>query len=363
MSIEPFHSITPEMLQILEHASKSATISRPVLIIGERGTGKELIAQRLHFLSPRWQKAFVTVNCAALSEELLDSELFGHEQGSFTGATKTKVGRFEIAAEGTLFLDEIGLMSTRLQEKLLRVLEYGEFQRVGGSTTIIAKPRVIGATNEDLPTQVTRGKFRADLMDRLSFDVITLPPLRARRPDILYLAEKFGLAMAKELKLPQFSDFSAAAKKRLLDAPWPGNVRQLKNVVERAVFFHGPRAEPIEEVLIDPFDSPYRPASPYRTAAPAAPTVPDHDSSTSSSPAPSPSLEHSKQPDSQAHDVYRLGEFDQVDLKEQVAQLEQQAIAHALQLSRHHQKKAAERLGISYHAMRGLLKKYPQLAD
>lgn len=354
MAIEPFHSITPEMLQILEHASKSATINRPVLIIGERGTGKELIAQRLHFLSPRWQKAFVTVNCAALSEELLDSELFGHEQGSFTGATKTKVGRFEIAAEGTLFLDEIGLMSTRLQEKLLRVLEYGEFQRVGGSNTIIAKPRVIGATNEDLPTQVSRGRFRADLMDRLSFDVITLPPLRARRPDILYLAEKFGLAMAKELKLPQFSDFSASAKKRLLDAPWPGNVRQLKNVVERAVFFHGPRAEPIDEVLIDPFESPYRPGS--AKATPPAPNL-------ASSPAAAAPLGQNQQLGAKADDVYRLAEFETVDLKEQVAKLEQQAIAHALQLSRHHQKKAAERLGISYHAMRGLLKKYPQLAD
>lgn len=354
MSIETFHSISPEMLQILEHTSVSATIARPVLIIGERGTGKELIAQRLHYLSPRWEKTFITVNCAALSEELLDSELFGHEQGSFTGATKKKVGRFELAAEGTLFLDEIGLMSTRLQEKLLRVLEYGEFQRVGGSTTIIAKPRVIGATNEDLPSRVSQGQFRADLLDRLSFDVITLPPLRARRADILYLAEKFGLAMAKELKLPQFSDFSPSAKKQLLDAPWPGNVRQLKNVVERAVFFHGAAEKPIDDLLIDPFASPYRPAPPAGlTSSPATSPANNHGSNAAFTVAPA------APPEKKA--VYSLGPFEQLNLKDEVADLEQRAVAHALAVSRHQQKKAAEALGISYHALRGLLKKYPSL--
>lgn len=341
MAIEPFHSISPEMLQILEHVSKAAEIIRPVLVIGERGTGKELIAQRLHYLSPRWQNAFVTVNCAALSEELLDSELFGHEQGSFTGATKKKVGRFEVAAEGTLFLDEIGLMSTRLQEKLLRVLEYGEFQRVGGNTTIVAKPRVIGATNEDLPQAVAQGRFRADLLDRLSFDVITLPPLRARRADILYLAEKFGLAMAKELRLPQFSDFSAEAKTALLAAPWPGNVRQLKNVVERAVFYHGPNEAPIATVMVDPFASAYRPSA----AQPAPPQ-----------PAP-------PQAQPQQELLYTLAPFDELALKDEVAELERQAVSRALAISRHHQKSAAERLGISYHALRGLLRKYPELVS
>lgn len=348
MTIEPFHSISPIMLQILEHASKSATIARPVLIIGERGTGKELIAQRLHYLSPRWQQPFVTVNCAALSEDLLDSELFGHEQGSFTGATKKKIGRFEIASEGTLFLDEIGLMSTRLQEKLLRVLEYGEFQRVGGSTTLNAKPRVIGATNEDLPRQVARGKFRADLMDRLSFDVITLPPLRARRADILYLAEKFGLAMTKELKLAQFSDFSAEAKKAMINAPWPGNVRQLKNVVERAVFFHGDNSSPITEVIIDPFASPFRPKQVAETQDGSAKThLPDRPA----------------EPVATSHALYSLASFGSTDLKGEVATMEQKAIAHALTLTHHHQKDAAERLGISYHALRGMLKKYPQLLE
>lgn len=346
MSIEPFHSISPEMLQILEHVSKAAEISRPVLIIGERGTGKELIAQRLHYLSPRWQNAFVTVNCAALSEELLDSELFGHEQGSFTGATKKKIGRFEIAAEGTLFLDEIGLMSTRLQEKLLRVLEYGEFQRVGGNSTIVAKPRVIGATNEDLPRAVERGSFRADLLDRLSFDVITLPPLRARRADILYLAEKFGLAMTKELRLPQFSDFSSQAKTALLSASWPGNVRQLKNVVERAVFYHGPNEAPIDEVIVDPFASAYRPVRVDRDS-PLLGKEPQSD----------------QQPPAKAsHPLYELHAFEELSLKDEVAKLERRAVSRALTISRHHQKTAAERLGISYHALRGLLRKYPELS-
>lgn len=353
MAIEPFHSISPEMLQILEHVSKAAEIARPVLIIGERGTGKELIAQRLHYLSPRWQNAFVTVNCAALSEELLDSELFGHEQGSFTGATKKKIGRFEIAAEGTLFLDEIGLMSTRLQEKLLRVLEYGEFQRVGGNATIVAKPRVIGATNEDLPRAAARGTFRADLLDRLSFDVITLPPLRARRADILYLAEKFGLAMTKELRLPQFSDFSARAKSELLSAPWPGNVRQLKNVVERAVFYHGPRGEPIDEVIVDPFASAYRPA-------PMAGARQEAQRSAQQGPSEPPAA---AQVDKSDKALYSLEPFTEIALKDEVASLERQAVGRALTISRHHQKTAAERLGISYHALRGLLRKYPELTE
>ena len=179
-------------VDLLEQVSRVAPTERPVLVIGERGTGKELIAARLHFLSQRWERTFVKVNCASLSEDLLDSELFGHEAGAFTGAVRRHVGRFERADGGTLFLDEIANASMRVQEKILRVIEYGEFERVGGSDTQTVDVRVIGATNLDLPRQVERGRFRADLLDRLAFDVLTLPPLRARPDDIPLLADHFA---------------------------------------------------------------------------------------------------------------------------------------------------------------------------
>jgi len=167
----------PAWLAALEHISRVAPLDRPILVIGERGTGKELIGERLHFLSKRWDGPFVKVNCAALSEELLDSELFGHERGAFTGATERRAGRFELADGGTIFLDEIATASSRVQEKLLRIIEYGEYQRLGGEKVLSADVRVTAATNVDLPALVKAGQFRADLLDRLAFDVITLPPL------------------------------------------------------------------------------------------------------------------------------------------------------------------------------------------
>ena len=154
----------PSLSQALEHASHLAAIDRPVLILGERGVGKELFAQRLHFLSTRWEQAFIQVNCAALSEGLLDSEIFGHEAGAFTGASRLHRGKFEQADGGTLFLDELGTMSTRLQEKLLRVLEYGVFERVGGRETLEVDVRVVAATHADLPALVEQRLFRADLL-------------------------------------------------------------------------------------------------------------------------------------------------------------------------------------------------------
>ena len=199
-------------LRVLEQVSQIAPLNKPVLIIGERGTGKELIAARLHYLSERWDQTYSTLNCAALSESLLESELFGYEAGAFTGASKRREGRFESADRGTLFLDELANTSGAIQEKLLRVIEYGSFERVGGSRTVTVDVRLVAATNEDLPSLADSGEFRADLLDRLAFDVITLPPLRERKEDIMLLAEHFAINMAREMKLELFSGFTAKAQ-------------------------------------------------------------------------------------------------------------------------------------------------------
>ncbi len=216
--------------------SRAATINRSVLLVGERGSGKEIAARRLHYLSPRWQQSLVTVNCAALPPSLIETELFGYEAGAFTGANKTRKGRFEEAQGGTLFLDEIGLIPLEVQEKILRVVEYGTYERVGSSTTHEVNVRIIGATNADLPTLVTEGKFKQDLLDRLSFEVLFLPPLRERGEDIILLAAYFANKMALECGREPTIRFSETVQQQLLSYPWPGNVRELKNVVERAVY-------------------------------------------------------------------------------------------------------------------------------
>src|SRR5690349_14120398 len=180
-SLPPLLGESPAFLEMLAQVSRIAALDRPVLVVGERGTGKELVAARLTFLSPRWDKPFIKLNCAALAESLLDSELFGHEAGAFTGAARRRPGRFELADGGTLFLDEIANASLAVQEKLLRVIEYGSFERLGGSDTVSVDVRVIAATNADLPGRVGAGSFRADLLDRLAFDVVMIPPLRERR--------------------------------------------------------------------------------------------------------------------------------------------------------------------------------------
>ena len=264
---------SPPFLALMEAVSRLAPLDRPVLVIGERGTGKELIAGRLHYLSRRWQGPFVTVNCAALAESLLESELFGHEAGAFTGAQRRRIGRFELAHGGTLFLDEVANASAVVQEKCLRAIEYGAFERVGGNETVRVDVRVVCATNLDLPAEAAAGRFRRDLLDRLAFDVVTVPPLRSRGDDIALLAEHFRRAMARELgrgEGPRFADRALAA---LSAHPWPGNVRELKNVVERAVY----RAEPeglIADLVFDPFASPYRPRPAADEPAPVAKAEP-----------------------------------------------------------------------------------------
>ena len=260
-------------LDSVERASRAAGLNRPVLVIGERGTGKELVAERLHRLSPRWDQPLVTMNCAALPENLIEAELFGHEAGAFTGATKVRVGRFEEAHGGTLFLDELATLSMGAQERLLRAVEYGEVTRIGSSRPIRVDVRIVAATNENLPELVDRGRFRADLLDRLSFEVVTLPPLRVREGDVPVLSEHFARRMASELGWPHWPGFSAAANQTLAEHDWPGNVRELRNVVERAVYRWDDPETPVDAIQFDPFDSPWRPAASPVQASPTAATA------------------------------------------------------------------------------------------
>lgn len=260
-------------LDSVERASRAAALNRPVLVIGERGTGKELVAERLHRLSPRWDEALVIMNCAALPETLIEAELFGHEAGAFTGATKARQGRFEEADGGTLFLDELGTLSAAAQERLLRAVEYGEVTRIGASRPVRVNVRIVAATNENLPALVEQNRFRADLLDRLSFEVITLPPLRAREGDVPVLADHFGRRMAAELSWDRWPGFSHTAMETLVGYEWPGNVRELRNVVERAVYRWEDETKAIDSIGFDPFASPWTPkgdAARSLTPAPAA---------------------------------------------------------------------------------------------
>ena len=337
-------------LEVLEQISQIAPLSKPVLIIGERGTGKELVAARLHYLSKRWDQNYLKLNCAALNENLLESELFGYDSGAFTGASKRHEGRFERADNGTLFLDEIANTSGLIQEKLLRVVEYGEFERVGGSRTIKTNARLVAATNEDLPSMAAAGEFRADLLDRLAFDVITLPPLRERLDDILVLAEHFAINMARELEFELFSGFTEKAKRGLLEHQWPGNIRELKNVVERSVYRCNNPHLPVHELVIDPFESPYRPSKRIKTqdrivaSAPIVETVDSHVESAQK-------LEQKIQP------MTKTLQFP-LSLKNMSQDYEVDLIKSALANCQYNQKKTAEALELTYHQLRGYLKKY-----
>ena len=222
-------------IQMVHHLIARAAEGKAALLIrGESGTGKELIARAVHLASPRKSKPFVCLNCAAISETLLESELFGHEKGAFTGATERKMGKFEAADSGTLFLDEIGEMSPALQAKMLRVLENNAFERVGGNTTITSDVRIITATNRDLEKEVAAGKFRHDLFFRLRVLEIIVPPLRKRQTDIQVLAEYFLDRFCKETGR-KYTGFHHEAMQILMSYRWPGNVRELKNIIERAV--------------------------------------------------------------------------------------------------------------------------------
>jgi len=324
---------SPAFLDTLAHASAAASFDRPLLISGERGTGKELIAGRIHFLSPRWEGPFVKVNCAALNEELLESELFGHEAGAFTGAQKRHTGRFERAENGTLFLDEISSASMRVQEKLLRVIEYGEYERVGGEQTHIANVRIVAAANIDLRGAVANGRFRADLLDRLAFDVITSPPLRARKEDIPILAAHFGAGMAREAQSP-FDGFTKTALTRLVSYDWPGNIRELKNAAERSVYrwVSTNNSGPINQVVIDPFHNEYTPPSNLTSVQ----------------------SRHKEKTDTTAI----ISPAKTIDLRKHLDALECKIAKEALVVHGGNQKKTAAHLKLTYDQMRGLVRKY-----
>ncbi len=309
-----------------ERLSRAARVDRPVLIVGERGTGKELAAARLHYLSARWREPLIALNCAALSPALIESELFGYEAGAFTGALKRRLGRFEAADRGTLFLDEIGNIPLEVQEKILRAVEYGLFERVGSAEAVRVDVRIVGATNADLPALARSGEFKQDLLDRLSFEVLHLPPLRQRRDDILLLANHFAARMAFEMDRGEMPQFSDEAVETLLGHAWPGNVRELKNVVERAVY----RAEGalIRDIDFDPF----RP--------------PDNLTSWLHGPESKPPAETAPGPEP------RKG------LAEAVRELEVEMITAALKEARYNQRQAASLLGLTYHQFRGLYRKH-----
>jgi len=221
-------------LQVLESIRQVAPTNITVLITGESGTGKEMIAKAIHQLSTRKEKPLLTVNCGAIPEGILESELFGHEKGSFTGAVETRKGYFELSDGGTLFLDEIGEMPTGTQVKLLRVLEEKEFMKVGGSRIQHVDVRVLAATNKDLEIAVKKGEFRKDLFYRLNAVKINVPPLRERKEDIRLLSEQFAQDVCKTNNIT-FEGFSEEAFSFLEDRPWPGNIRELRNVIERII--------------------------------------------------------------------------------------------------------------------------------
>lgn len=310
-------------------------MQRPVLIIGERGTGKELIAERLHRLSARWDEPLVTMNCAALPETLIEAELFGHEAGAFTGATRTRAGRFEEADKGTLFLDELGTLSMGAQERLLRAVEYGEVTRIGSSRPIRVNVRIVAATNEDLPAKADRGDFRADLLDRLSFEVITLPPLRAREGDVEVLADYFGRRMAAELGWESWRGFAPHVAEQMQAYTWPGNVRELRNVVERAVYRWDDWESPVGHVQFDPFDSPWKPASNIK---------PRRSSQEAQAPGPEPTAP---------------ADYDSIDdLRAAVEAHERAILEHALGKNRWNQRQTAKALGLSYDQLRHCIRKH-----
>jgi psp operon transcriptional activator len=322
-------------LAFQERLSKVAQVNRPVLLMGERGTGKELAAQRLHFLSRRWEGPFLALNCSALSSTLLESELFGHEAGAFTGAGSRRQGRFETASGGTLFLDEIGNIPLETQAKILRVVEYGSFERVGSSQSIEVDVRIVGATNANLKSLADSGRFLTDLLDRLSFEVLVLPPLRDRLEDIAILSNHFAARMGFELGWDQIPEVTEEAMKMMERYEWPGNVRELKNVIERAVYRSDDYVITKEELEFDPFRA--------YLASHSAPG----EAAMEEGPAP---------PTGRNAPAYSLA----TSFQDQLKQLEAGLVETALEESKFNQKKAAELLGLTYHQFRGLYRKYQE---
>ncbi len=328
-------------LAFQETLSRAARVDRPILVIGERGTGKELAVHRMHFLSSRWEEPFVALNCSALAPTLIESELFGHEAGAFTGAAKQRRGRFEAAHGGTLFLDEIANIPLEVQEKILRVVEYGSFERVGGSQSVAVDVRIIGATNADLRVKAQEGTFMRDLLDRLAFEVLFVPPLRARREDIMHLANHFAARMAHEMGWDGIPEFAEDAIEALEAHPWPGNIRELKNVVERAVYRSDDSIIRRHEITFDPFQTPY--------AAPESAGLEANEYATSKE----PPQETVPLPDDAL-------ELPPKSFEEIIRDTEQDLLNRALKNARYNQRHAAKLLGLTYHQFRRLYRKYKE---
>ncbi len=322
-------------VEAVEKASRASAVDRPVLVVGERGTGKELIAERLHHLSPRWRGPLIVMNCAALPEALIEAELFGHEAGAFTGAMRARAGRFEEADGGTLFLDELATLSMAAQERLLRAVEYGEVARIGASRPVRVDVRIVGATNDDLPGLVAAGRFRADLLDRLSFEVITLPPLRARDGDIALLADHYGRRMAGECGWADWPGFAEEALATLEAYGWPGNVRELRNLVERAVYAWPEPEQPVGALVFDPFASPWRPG----LAVVEAETG-------------------SKLCELSSNKGAVGGDVEVTDLRAAVHAHEGAILSRTLERHRFNQRATAKALGLSYDQLRHCLKRH-----
>ncbi len=316
-----------KFLEFQEKLSRVAPIDRPVLLIGERGTGKELAASRLHFLSNRWQGPLVALNCSALTPSLIESELFGYEKGAFTGADRRRAGRFETADKGTLFLDEIGSIPMEVQEKILRVVEYGTFEPVGSSRSIEVDVRIIAATNADLTALAAKDRFKRDLLDRLSFEALILPPLREREGDILFLSTHFAGRMALELGRKEVPRFDKEAIKALESYSWPGNVRELKNVVERAVYRSD--SSLITNIVFDPFESSYEESAPPKKA-----------------------LSRTVSGGQSLEDLWDK------PLKEAIRELRVRLLKRRLKETKYNQRKTAQLLGLTYDQFRGLYRKF-----
>ena len=312
--------------EVINLAGRVARSDTTVLIKGESGTGKELFARLVHSSSPRSEKPMITVNCAALPETLLESELFGHEKGAFTGATRRRIGRFEEADEGTLFLDEIGELSPAVQVKLLRFLQEREFQRLGGNQTIRSDVRIISATNRDLEAKVKEGSFREDLYYRLNVVAMTIPPLRDRKEDLPPLIDHFLKHFAKEMG-EEMREIDSEAKDLLLRYEYPGNVRELENIIERAVVIsRGP--------VITSKDLPF--------------TRDEIHFQGDGHPATQPA----------GKSAALVADKSEGSLKTAVEDLERTMIRKALEETDNHQTRAADILGISERMLRYKLKKY-----
>ena len=311
-SFKEIISVSAGMERVMQTAARVAQTKAPVLVRGESGTGKELVARAIHFSSPRKEKPFVAVNCAALNENLLESELFGHEKGAFTGAEKQRRGRFELADGGTLFLDEIGDISPATQVRLLRVLQEQKFERVGGTDTIAVDVRVIAATNKNLETAMSEGKFREDLYYRLNVVTVDIPHLRERRDDVPLLLDHFLATFAKEHKRKKLA-FSRESWQELVRYDYPGNVRELENIVQRSVILSRG-----ETVLMEDLPLVVRPATRESSVPPAS----------------------------------------SLSFPDQIEHLEKGLVLEALRIYNNNQSKAARHLGLSERTLRYRLKKW-----